>query len=146
VEDVTRERFKQILENAVSRVEFTDGRFAQVAGFTFEYDPNGQAQIIDTETGVITQEGTRVLSATLDGGEPIVTAGQVVPGPALNVALNSFSAAGGDQYPVGDLPSTNLGVTYQQVLERFIEDPIFLDGLVTAADYPAGGEGRITTN
>jgi 5'-nucleotidase / UDP-sugar diphosphatase len=45
VEDISREQFKEILENAVSRVEFTDGRFAQVAGFSYVYDAAGTPQL-----------------------------------------------------------------------------------------------------
>ena len=141
VPGVSRERFKQIMENAVSRVEFVNGRFAQVAGFSMVYDGAGTPQLIDVN-GVITQEGTRVLELVLDDGTPIVTGGVVVPGADLTVAIPSFNAAGGDQYPFGGLPFTNLGLSYQQSLEEYIEGP--LGGVVTAADYPAGGEGRIT--
>jgi 5'-nucleotidase len=145
VEGVTRQRFKEVMENAVSRVEFTDGRFAQIAGFTMEYDPTGQPQIIDVESGLITQRGERVLNVTLDDGTPIVVEGVVQSGPALNVVVNSFAAGGGDQYPLADLPSTTVGTTYQQALRIFLEDAEFLGGSVSAADYPVGGEGRITT-
>ena len=43
VPDVPVEQFKEILENAVSRVERGDGRFPQIAGFTMTWDPNGTA-------------------------------------------------------------------------------------------------------
>jgi 5'-nucleotidase len=33
-------------------------------------------------------------------------------------------------------------VTYQQALSQYIVED--LSGLITAADYPEGGEGRIT--
>jgi 5'-nucleotidase len=78
----------------------------------------------------------------LEDGTVIVSGGAVLPGPDLTVATISFLAAGGDQYPFGGLPFTNLGLTYQQSLEEYLEGP--LGGVVTAADYPAGGEGRIT--
>jgi 5'-nucleotidase len=141
VPGVSRERFKEILENAVSRVEFNDGRFAQIAGFAMVYDAAGTPQIIDPD-GVITQVGSRVRDVVLEDGTVIVSGGAVVGGPDLTVATINFLAAGGDQYPFGGLPFTNLGLTYQQSLEDYIEGP--LGGVVTAADYPAGGEGRIT--
>ena len=141
VPDVSRETFKDILENAVSRVEFVDGRFAQIAGFSFTYDAAATPRTIDPDTGVVTP-GERVLEVTLDDGTPIVQAGAVVAGPALNIATIDFLARGGDQYPYGDVDFTTLGVTYQQSLENYIVDA--LAGLITAADYPVGGEGRIT--
>jgi 2',3'-cyclic-nucleotide 2'-phosphodiesterase (5'-nucleotidase family) len=143
VPEVPRETFKELLENAVSRVEAVDGRFAQIAGFRFSYDPSGQAQVIDPVTGAITTPGTRVQDVTLDDGTVIVVAGQVQAGDALNVATIDFLARGGDQYPFGGLPFTTLGVSYQQALRNYLTGP--LGGVVTAAQYPAGGEGRITT-
>jgi 2',3'-cyclic-nucleotide 2'-phosphodiesterase (5'-nucleotidase family) len=142
VPEVPRETFKELLENAVSRVEAVDGRFAQVAGFRFTYDPAGQAQVIDPVTGAITTPGTRVQDVTLDDGTVIVAGGQVQPGAALDVATIDFLARGGDQYPFGGAPFTTLGISYQQALRNYLTGP--LGGVVTAAQYPAGGEGRIT--
>jgi 2',3'-cyclic-nucleotide 2'-phosphodiesterase (5'-nucleotidase family) len=141
VEDISREQFKEILENAVSRVEFTDGRFAQVAGFSFVYDAAGTPQIVDAD-GNVTQEGTRVREVVLDDGTVLVSAGSVVPGEALTIATIDFLARGGDQYPYRGAPFTTLGVTYAQALQNYIE--VGLSGVVRAADYPFGGEGRIT--
>ncbi len=140
VEGISREQFKEILENAVSRVEFGDGRFAQISGFSFSYDPAGTPQVLDAAGNVVTP-GTRVVSAVLDGGEVIVAAGAVVPGPALTVATIDFLARGGDQYPFRGAPFTTLGVTYQLALENYIS--LGLGGSISAADYPEGGEGRV---
>ena len=52
--DVSVEQFKEILENAVSRVERGDGRFPQIAGFTMAWDPNGTAQVLDDDGQVVT--------------------------------------------------------------------------------------------
>jgi 5'-nucleotidase/UDP-sugar diphosphatase len=93
-----------------------------VAGFRFTYDPAGQAQVIDPVTGAITTPGTRVRDVTLDDGTVLVA---------------------GDQYPFGGIPFTTLGISYQQALRNYLTGP--LGGVVTAAQYPAGGEGRITT-
>jgi 5'-nucleotidase len=142
VPDVPREQFKEIMENAVSRVEFVDGRFAQIAGFDMVWDPSGTPQVLD-ENGNVVTPGTRVLEITLDDGTPIVSGGAVVDGPALSVATIDFLARGGDQYPFRGVPFTTLGVTYQQALSDYIVEA--LDGLITAAQYPFGGEGRITT-
>lgn len=141
VPDVPRDQFKEIMENAVSRVESADGRFAQVAGFSFSYTLAGTAQVID-ENGVITTPGTRVLDVVLDDGTVIVADGVVVAGPGIAVATNDFSARGGDQYPFNGLPFTTVGKSYQQSLQDYIVEE--LGGLITAAQYPEGGEGRIT--
>ncbi|WP_241661279.1 5'-nucleotidase C-terminal domain-containing protein [Thermomonospora catenispora] len=141
VPNVPRAQFKEILENAVSRIPVADGRFAQVAGFRFEYDPDGTAQVV-TDDGTVVTPGTRVRTVVLDDGTTIVENGQVVPGPALSVATNDFSARGGDQWPFRGLPFTTVGVTYQQALLTYITDD--LNGRITAEDYPETGSGRIT--
>jgi len=128
VEDVPRDVFLALLENAYSRIEFGDGRFAQIAGFRVVVDPSAPA-------------GDRVVSATLDDGTALVTGGAVVPGDPIDVATIDFLARGGDDYPFGDLPFTTLGVVQQQALLNYLEQG--LGGVITAADYPLGGEGRI---
>ncbi len=142
VPDIPPDQLKEILENAVSRVEFVDGRFAQVSGLSFTWDANGTAQVLDAD-GNVTTPGTRVVEVTLDDGTPIVAAGVVVPAaPSVDIATIDFSARGGDQYPFRGAPFTSLGVTYfQAVMDYLTED---LGGLITTADYPEGGEGRIT--
>ena len=137
---IPRSQFKEILENAVSRVEFSDGRFAQVSGFSFSWDPTGTPQVLDADGNVVTP-GTRVVDVELNDGTVIVGAGAVVDGPAINIATIDFLARGGDQYPYRGAPFTNIGVTYQQALANYIQ--MGLAGNVTAADYPEGGEGRI---
>lgn len=141
VSNVPRTQFKEILENAVSRVEFVDGRFAQVAGFSMTWDSTGTPQVLDAAGNVVTP-GTRIRTVTLDDGTPVVSTGSVVPGPDLSIATIDFSARGGDQYPFRGAPFTTLGITYQQALRSYIEAS--LGGLITAAQYPSGGEGRIT--
>ena len=140
VPDIPRSQFKQILERAVSAVENVQGRFAQVGGFSFSWDPAGIAQELDSD-GNIDVSGTRVIDVTLDDGTEIVTGGAVQPGPDLNIATIDFLARGGDGYPFAGAPFTILDETYQQALETFIIED--LSRLVEAADYPEGGEGRI---
>ncbi|MFC4563977.1 bifunctional metallophosphatase/5'-nucleotidase [Nocardiopsis mangrovi] len=141
VPDVPRAQVKEVLENAVSAAPAADGRFAQVAGFSFEYDPARTAQVVD-DAGVVQTPGERVREVVLDDGTVIVSDGQVVEGAGISVATNDFSARGGDQYPFRGLPFTSVGVTYQQALLDYLTDD--LGGTVTAADYPEGGAGRIT--
>lgn len=142
VPDVPVSQFKELLENAVSRVEFGDGRFAQVAGVDFTWDPTGTAQVVDNDGNVLTP-GSRIVSATLHDGTVLVAGGVVVdPSLTIDVATNAFSARGGDQYPFRGLPFTTLGVTDQQTLVQYLTEG--LGGVVTTAQYPAGGSGRIT--
>jgi len=141
LEDIPRDQFKEILENAYSQVP-GGGRFAQVAGFEVVYDPFGFAMITDNATGDVTQVGNRIVDVMLDDGTVLVSGGTVVPGDPITIATIDFLARGGDQYPYRGAPFTTLGVTYQQATANFIEDG--LSGTISAADYPEGGEGRIT--
>lgn len=125
-----------ILENAVSRVSpppgfpsSGNGRFAQIAGFSFTYE-------------VDVAPGQRVRDVTLDDGTELIKDGVLVDGaPNVAVATINFLALGGDEYPFGGLPFTNLGASYQQALFNFVSGP--LKGVISAGDYPVGGEGRI---
>ncbi|MDE2887038.1 MAG: 5'-nucleotidase C-terminal domain-containing protein [Gemmatimonadota bacterium] len=136
-------QFKEIMENAVSRVERTSGRFAQISGFTMVWNPDAVAQELD-ERGNVAQPGSRIVEITLDTGAGIVENGNVVSGaPDIHVATVDFLARGGDQYPYRGARFTRLGVTYQQALVNFIRKA--LKGRITAAAYPEGGQDRITT-
>jgi 5'-nucleotidase len=150
VPGIPREQFKEILENAVACTQSADfavnplcgsGRFAQVSGFSFEWTASGTGLILDGDGNVVVP-GTRVLDVVLDDGTPIVIGGAVQAGPDITIAISDFLAKGGDQYPFRGAPFTIIGVTYQQALSNFIVDG--LGGLISAADYPEGGEGRIT--
>jgi 5'-nucleotidase len=145
LESFPRTQFKEILENAVSRTQPGDtpggtGRFAQISGFSFTYDPAGTAQVLDVDGNVVVP-GTRIVNVTLDDTTAIVTLGAVQPGADLTIATIDFLARGGDEYPYRGALFTNIGVTYQQALANYIVDG--LGGLISAADYPEGGEGRI---
>ncbi len=150
-------QFKEIMENAVSRLlpsgsiagQPGTGRFAQIAGFTMEVDLSGTPRE-GLDDGTETVAGTRVDNITLvdDAGNPIQTIvanGQVVTNaPDITIAVVDFLINGGDQYPFRGAPFTRLGVTYQRALSDYIQQD--LAGLITAAEYPEGGEGRITLN
>ena len=142
IEDVSPAQVKVLLENAVSRVEDSSGRFAQVAGLSFVYDPTGTPQEIG-EDDTVTTEGSRVKSITLDDGTAIVSDGAVVDGaPSIALVTLNFLANGGDQYLFGDGTRTHLGLTDQQSLAAYITDG--LNGTIGAAQYPEGGQARIT--
>ena len=124
LENISRQQFKEVLENAVSRAvegdtEGGSGRFAQVSGFSFEWSESGAAQVLGAD-GTVAVPGTRVQRVMLNDGNVIVDGGTVVPGPALTVATIDFLARGGDQYPYRGAPFTILGVSYQQALTNYI--------------------------
>jgi len=106
------------------------GSFAQAAGYRVSYDPARPA-------------GSRIVDLVLDDGTALVTGG--VPTGALttiSVATIDFLLRGSDGYPFAGVDFTVLPVTYQQAFESYLIDD--LGGVVRAADYPVGGEGRIT--
>ena len=85
----------------------------------------------------------RVAEGTLAPADALERLAQF-PAESLDIATIDFNARGGDQYPYRGAPFTTLGVSYQQAVSNFIQDPTGLNGVISAADYPEGGEGRIT--
>ncbi|GAB4180521.1 MAG: 5'-nucleotidase C-terminal domain-containing protein [Thalassobaculales bacterium] len=75
---LTGAQVKAALENGVSQVEEAAGRFPQVSGITFEYDPK-------------LPPGQRVTAATV-AGKPLD------PAATYKLATNDFMARGGDGY------------------------------------------------
>ena len=144
VGEVPRETFHVLLERAVDRIPGAGGQFPQVSGFTFTYDPSAPARETDRagDCSLAGNPGSRIREVTLDDGTAIVRDGAVVPGDAVVLATIDFLANGGDCYPLADIEFTKLGVSYQQALADYISKD--LGGTITAADYPAGGDNRIT--
>ncbi|MCP4576880.1 MAG: bifunctional metallophosphatase/5'-nucleotidase [Deltaproteobacteria bacterium] len=138
VPQIPRHQFKDILENAYSAVASSSGRFAQISGFEVVVDLAQEARDPDNPE---VYPGYRVRDLVLGDGTVIVMDGTVLPGPALNVATLDFLAGGGDQYPFGDASFTQLGISYQQALSNYMIEG--LGGVITADQYPEGGEGRI---
>jgi len=139
--NVPRKQFKEILENAVSRIPEPDGRFPQVAGLRFTYNPRKTAQKVDDKGNVLTP-GERVRSVTLNDGTEIVRNGVVLSGATISVATHDFVARGGDQYPFRGLPIRIMaGLTYQEALALYLVEN--LGNVITGKDYPERGSGRI---
>lgn len=130
--------FKALLENAVSRVQppvgfpsSGNGRFAQVAGFRFTYS-------------TAANPGSRVIDVVLDDGTVLVEDGVVLdPKSTIAAATIDFLCRGGDEYPLSGLAFEAIGVSYQQALFNYVVASNGLNGLISAADYPTTGEGRI---
>lgn len=133
--DLPIETFVAVVEHGVSGavsgdVLQPDGRFGQASGYSFTYDASQPV-------------GQRVVSLVLDDGTVIVADGELAAtAPAtISFATNDFTFRGGDGYPLAGVPFVVLPYTYQEALETYLIDG--LGGVVTAADYPVGGEGRI---
>lgn len=142
VREVGPADFKDILENAFSRVETNSGRFPHGAGYAVIYDPNAEARMAD-ENGVITTQGSRVLEITLADGTPIVRDGAVVEdAPSVNLVTNRFLASGGDQYPLLGFDTTPVAAFTHDALADYIREA--LAGVITERQYPEAGEGRVT--
>ncbi|MCF6512932.1 MULTISPECIES: bifunctional UDP-sugar hydrolase/5'-nucleotidase [unclassified Blastococcus] len=124
------ETFIAGVERGLSGLPGAAGQFAQAAGYRVTYD--------------VTQPvGSRVVDLVLDDGTALVEGG--VPTGALEtipVATIDFLLRGGDGYPFDGVAFTVLPVTYQEALETYLVED--LGGVVSATDYPVGGEGRIT--
>jgi 5'-nucleotidase len=148
VPNVSPARLKELMEWGVAArtadENVGNGRFPQIAGFKIVAKLSGTPQAQDANFNVTTP-GTRIESITLDDGTKIVENGAVVAGaPNVNIATTNFTANNGDSYPFRDLKGVAAGVPYQQSLDDYIVNE--LAGTVTAAQYPAGGKGRIVIN
>ena len=143
VRELSPADFKDVLENAFSRVETSSGRFPHGSGYTVVYDPNAEPRVAD-ENNDLLSEGRRIIEITLADGTPIVRDGAVVEGaPAVNLVTNRFLASGGDQYPLAGFETTPVDVFTHDALADYIRDA--LGGVITAQQYPEDGEGRLTT-
>lgn len=141
--EMTPLTLKAILEEGVASLPGNpgDGAFAQISGASYVVDTTQQARVNAGEAGDFAEvtPGQRIRSIVLDDGTVIVEDGEIVFEGTLSVASNDFSLAGGDAYPPSEF--VRLGVQYQQALAQYLTDD--LGGVVTAAQYPVGGEGRI---
>ncbi|MDP2180042.1 5'-nucleotidase C-terminal domain-containing protein [Methylicorpusculum sp.] len=124
------------LENSVSRIQAsgtgTDGRFAQISGFEFDYDRNRAA-------------GNRIIEVRLADGTKVWSINEQVNFEGLfDIATNSFLAGSGtpDGYNFGsDVTKTILSTGYADALLGYIQ--LGLNGVITADAYPLSGSGRI---
>lgn len=123
VPNISRTQFKALLEHGLARLPSADGRFPQIAGMRVEYR-------------VANLAGSRVLRVTLDDGTVVVDGGAVLPGAAISLVTNDFTARGGDAYPFLGIPFTTVGSTYQQALAAYIAEPSGLARVISAAQYP----------
>jgi 5'-nucleotidase/UDP-sugar diphosphatase len=99
------------LENGVSRIEDTAGRFPQVSGISFRFDSAKPA-------------GNRVSDVKV-GGQPLD------PGKAYRVATNDFIAAGGDGYDALKAGRTVVDASGATLMATMVMDYIAAQGTVS---------------
>jgi len=104
--EITGETLLAALENGVSRVEEGAGRFPQVSGITYTYDPTAES-------------GDRITEATA-GGDPIDSEA------TYTLATNDFVSGGGDGYSMLSdatvLVSSNEGALLSDLVIDTIEE------------------------
>lgn len=100
VVEATGDELKKALENGVSQVETGAGRFPQISGMSFTYDPAQPA-------------GQRVVEVKV-GGQPLDLT------KTYKVATNDFIASGGDGYEALKKNFFNTGFTLYDVVEEAI--------------------------
>ena len=154
VPDFTAQQLKDVLERAYSNVENADGAFAHVSNLIVEVDlsqPAQEADVDDEGNVTITAPGQRVRNLTIagDGTELVVDGVVQQDAPAFILASIDFSIRNGDAYPfnLDEDGFTLLGTSYQQSLSQYIQantDGGGLGGVISAEQYPVGGDGRIT--
>jgi 5'-nucleotidase len=141
VPDVSPAQLKEIAEHAIATAGETGGQFGQIAGMRIVYDIRGTAQVTETNGASVTTPGTRIVSLVLNDGTVIVDEGEVQPGaPNVTIATINFLAAGGDNYPFHGTTQIDTPMLYQDALRIYVQDA--LDGEITTARYPEGGDGR----
>lgn len=118
--ELTGEQIIKALDNGVSQVESKAGRFPQVAGLKFTYDPSKPV-------------GSRVVSAAVKTGSGYVP---IAPKSKYLVATNNFMADGGDGYVSFKEASKSIPL-------GFVDWEVFVEYLAKHQPVNPTVEGRI---
>ena len=118
--ELTGAQVREALENGVSKVESNAGRFPQVSGVSFIYNPKAKA-------------GSRVISVKV-GNNPLNKSG------TYTVATNNYAAGGGDGYSVFKKGKVLIDASGATLLAGMVMNYIKAKGSVSPKV-----EGRIVT-
>jgi 5'-nucleotidase / UDP-sugar diphosphatase len=121
---VTGAQLKQALENGVSQVEQTAGRFPQVGGMRYSWDATQPA-------------GSRVTGVQISDGQGGYTALDLAA--SYRLVVNNFIATGGDGYAV-----LNSGTDV--VNTGFLDSDVLAEYIAANSPVSAEVEGRIVQN
>ena len=134
--DITAARLHALLEHGVGDVENTGGRFPQVSGLSFSFDPAATKGTLATDGSSTTQGRVRSLKV---GNDVLVRGGQVQgdPNRTFRLVTLNFLATGGDSYKFGATGSAGAGLVNLRKLEGEAASAAALGGGVNLF---AGGE------
>jgi 5'-nucleotidase len=118
---ITGAQVREALENGVSQVESGAGRFPQVGGMRYSYDPKAAV-------------GSRVLSVDVKNGSGYKP---IDPAASYKIVVNNFIAAGGDGYSV-------LTKGTGKVDTGFLDNDTLSEYISANSPISADVEGRIT--
>jgi 2',3'-cyclic-nucleotide 2'-phosphodiesterase (5'-nucleotidase family) len=118
---VTAEELKQVIENGVSETApgVTPGRFPQVSGMVFSFDPSQPAGSRVQSLAVLNPDGT-VSDAVVQNGEVVGD-----PSRTFRMVTLGFLADGGDSYPFPDFANTDrvdLETAEQEALAQYLQE------------------------
>jgi 2',3'-cyclic-nucleotide 2'-phosphodiesterase (5'-nucleotidase family) len=134
--DISASRLHALLEHGVGDVENIGGRFPQVAGFSFSFDPTVSKGILATDGSSTTPGRVRSLKV---GSDVLVRDGIVQgdPNRTFRLVTLNFLATGGDSYKFGATDSAGAGLINLLKLDVESASTSALGGGV---DLPPGGE------
>ena len=102
VVDVTPEQLSAILEHGVSKVETLDGRFLQVSGFKYQYDPNRP-------------QGERIVAVTDLNDQPLND-------QHYTLAISDYMLKGGDGYQFHQANDRLQSASHQRLIWNVVSD------------------------
>ncbi|MDO7907257.1 5'-nucleotidase C-terminal domain-containing protein [Paenibacillus sp. JX-17] len=134
---MTGQEIKEALENGVSGVESGEGRFPQVAGMRFYYDSTKPKEKLDSVSGQVQQQGSRIMKVQIKGENGKYS--DMDPNAYYIVATNSFTAGGGDFYR-SMKKAKDAGRSYELNL---VDYEVFQEHLKQTGTVTAAAEGRV---
>jgi len=134
--EITAARLHALLEHGVGEVEIIGGRFPQVSGFSFSFDPAATKGTLATDGSSTTPGRVRSLKV---GNDVLVRNGvlQGDPNRTFRLVTLDFLAKGGDSYKFGATDNLGAGFSGLRKLETEAASATALGGGV---NLPAGGE------
>ena len=134
--DISASRLHALLEWGVGDVENIGGRFPQVSGFSFSFDPAATKGTLATDGSSTTPGRVRSLKV---GNDVLVRNGVVQgdPNRTFRLVTLNFMATGGDGYKFGATDSAGAGLSGLRKLEAEAASATALGGGV---NLPVGGE------
>jgi 2',3'-cyclic-nucleotide 2'-phosphodiesterase (5'-nucleotidase family) len=134
--DITAARLHALLEWGVGDVENIGGRFPQVSGFSFSFDPAATKGTLATDGSSTTPGRVRSLKIVND---VLVRNGvlQGDPNRTFRLVTLNFLATGGDGYKFGATDSAGAGLSGLRKLEA---EPASATALGGGVILPVGGE------